>query len=390
MLPRASRISSHLVHTDVGIPSCSVASVPLVKKEKERSTVTTMKRRPALVACAMALMLVAAACAPDTSAGAGADAQEGSGRSGELVVSGSSTVEPITVAVAEKFSALAPDVGVSVSGPGTSDGFELFCNGETDISNASRAIAEEEIAECERNGIEFIELKVAIDGLSMVTSTENDFIECVNFADIWALLGPEAEGFEQWSDANELGEKHGALGVPYPDAPLVVTAPGEESGTYGSFIELTLERFVEEEGLAKYAEEVTPRPDYQASANDNVIIEGVAGTPSSLGWVGYAFFKANEGKVKALEVDGGDGCVAPSPETIASFDYPISRPLFIYVSSDKVADGGAVEAFVDFYLSDEGIASVEEVGYVALDQAELESTREVWDSKETGTRESER
>lgn len=333
----------------------------------------------------VAIALVGAGCAPDNGGAAATD--DGDALSGEIVVSGSSTVEPITASVGRKFSSVAPDIAVSVSGPGTSDGFELFCNGETDISNASRAIDEEEIANCEDNGIEFIELKVAIDGLSIITSKENDFIECVNFADIWALLGPEAENFKSWADANELGEKYGALGAPYPDEPLVITAPGEESGTFGSFVELTLEPFVEEHDLKEYEEDVAPRPDYQASPTDNVITEAVGGTPSSLGWVGYAFYVNNEETLKALAVDGGDGCVEPTPETIATFEYPISRPLFIYVSSTALEENSAVEAFVDFYLEDEGLASVEEVGYIPLNEEDVATTREVWEAKETGTRE---
>lgn len=340
-----------------------------------------------LLVAAIAVGLVGAACGGDEPTNATDEAGDEQ-LSGSINISGSSTVEPITVAVAEKFNAQHPDLEVSVTGPGTSDGFEVFCNAETDISDASRAIDEEEIANCEANGIEFIELKVGIDGLSVITSAENDFIDCVNFADIWALLGPEAEGFETWADANDLGEQYGAAGVPYPDEPLVITAPGEESGTFGSFIELTLEPFVEEQGIEEYEEDVAPRPDYQASGNDNVIIEGISGTPSSLGWVGYAFYVANQDTVKALQVDGGEGCVAPDPETIASFEYPISRPLFIYVSTTALEENTALEAFVDYYLSDEGIASAEEVGYVPLNDEELGTTRDAWENRETGTRES--
>lgn len=335
---------------------------------------------------AMTVMLIAAACGDDGANGTAA-AADGEELSGEINISGSSTVEPISVAVAEKFSATAPGVGISVSGPGTSDGFEQFCAGETDISDASRAISEEEVAACGDAGIDFIELKVAIDGLSVITSTENDFATCLNFADIWSLLGPESEGFENWSDANGLAEQYGGAAAPYPDEPLVVTAPGEESGTYGSFIELTLELFVEEAGIEEFADDVAPRPDYQASANDNVIIEGIQGTPSSLGWVGYAFYVNNQETVKALEIDGGGGCVGPTPETIASFEYPISRPLFIYVNTSKLEENPAVEAYVDYYLSDEGIVSGEEVGYVPLAPDELENTRSVWENRETGTRE---
>lgn len=337
---------------------------------------------------AMAVALLGAACAPDDTSNASPGAGDGSEElSGSIAISGSSTVEPVSVAVAEKFNAENPGVEISVDGPGTSDGFEVFCNGETDISDASRAISQEELDACAANDIEVVELKVAIDGLSVITSTENDFAECLSFADLWVLLGPEAEGFNTWSDANQLGEKYGASGVPYPDQPLVITAPGEESGTFGSFVELVFEPFVEEEGLTKYEEDVAPRPDYQASANDNVIVEGVSGTPSSLGWVGYAFFTANEDKLKALEIDGGEGCVGPNPETIASGEYPISRPLFIYVNKQKLEENPATQAYVDFYLSDEGLASAEEVGYVALDEAAVEETLSVWETLEVGTRE---
>lgn len=339
-----------------------------------------------LLMVAMVVALVGAACAPDSAS----NAQTGEGGdelSGSIAVSGSSTVEPISVAVAEKFNAENPGVEVSVEGPGTSDGFELFCNGETDISDASRAISQEELDACAANDIEVIELKVAIDGLSVITSTENDFAECLNFADLWVLLGPEAEGFDRWSDANQLAQKYDAAAAPYPNEPLVITAPGEESGTYGSFIELVFEPFVEEQGLTQYEEDVAPRPDYQASANDNVIVEGVSGTPSSLGWVGYAFFKSNEEALKALEIDGGDGCVAPSPDTIASGEYPISRPLFIYVNKQKLEESPATEAYVDYYLSDEGVVSAEQVGYIPLDDTALEETRSVWENREIGTRE---
>lgn len=340
-------------------------------------------RRIAILALPIALLT--AACAPEQTEATSATG--GENVSGAIAISGSSTVEPISVAVAEKFNAQNPDVEISVQGPGTSDGFELFCNGETDISDASRAIKQEEINACKENGIEPIELTVGIDGLSVVTSSENDFASCLSFGDLWALLGPEAEGFESWSDANQLAQKYDAQGAPYPDEPLVITAPGEESGTYGSFIELVFEPFVEEQGLKEYEEEVAPRPDYQASGNDNVIVEGVSGTPSSLGWVGYAFYKANEDQLKALEIDGGEGCVSPTPETIASFEYPISRPLFIYVNKQKLQENPAVQAFVDFYLSDEGIASAEEVGYIPLEESELEATRSTWESGEVITEE---
>ena len=328
--------------------------------------------RPALIG-GVATTLVLAACSsnPDAS---------GDGVSDEIVVSGSSTVEPITSIALEDFTAGTPGVTYSVDGPGTGDGFALFCEGETDISDASRAINEEEATACEANGVSFVELQVAIDGLSVITSPANADVTCLSFGDLYALLGPESQGFDNWTDANDLaaevGADFGEIHAPYPDAELVITAPGEESGTFDSFAELVIADPAEARG-----EEETTRPDYQTSGDDNVIIENVAGSPSTLGWVGYAFAAENEDTVKLLEVDGGEGCVAPTPETIASGDYPIARPLFIYVNAEEAEARPERAAFVDYYLSDEGIDSVTEAGYVALDDAALEAARAAWEGR---------
>jgi phosphate transport system substrate-binding protein len=304
----------------------------------------------------------------------------GSPLSGELVISGSSTVEPISSIVAEDFAAANPGVSYSVDGPGTGDGFALFCNDETDISDASRAIKDEEAAACQENGVSYVELQIAIDGISVITSPRNTDLACLSFGDLYALLGPESQGFATWSDANaladELGNEFGEIHAPYPDVPLDVTAPGEESGTFDSFIELALAGPIEARGSDE-----TTRPDYQASADDNVIIENIGGSDSSLGWVGFAFADESRDRVASLEVDGGEGCVAPTPETIASGEYPISRPLFIYVNTDRVAESPALEAFVDYYLSDSGMAAVEEADYVALEADALAATRAAWEAR---------
>jgi phosphate transport system substrate-binding protein len=334
---------------------------------------------------AVAVALVAAACG-GANGGSGAGSGNGEVLTGSVNISGSSTVEPISAAVGEKFLASNPEVRFSLEGPGTSDGFELFCNGETDISNASRPIDPEEVKACKANGVEFVELKVGIDGLSVITSTENNEVSCLDFKDLYALIGPESQGFDNWSDANALGEKIGAAHAPYWDAPLEITAPGEESGTFDSFVEIVLEPTLEEQGVPE--DNWAPRPDYQASADDNVIIEGISGTPTSLGWVGYAFYSQNEDSVKALEVaESGTDCVAPTPETISSGEYPIARDLFIYVNKESAEDDEAVSAYVDYYLSGEGLASVSEVGYVDLASEDVETTKQAWDSMETGTRE---
>jgi phosphate transport system substrate-binding protein len=337
--------------------------------------------RPAL-AIALVATFVLVACSSNPARGDDAtDAGNGGdGLSGDLVISGSSTVEPITSIVAEDFAEGNPDVEYSVDGPGTGDGFALFCAGETDISDASRAINEEEVAACEENGISYVELQVAIDGLSVITSPDNADVSCLSFGDLYALLGPESQGFENWSDADdlasELGGNYGDIHAPYPDAALEVTAPGEESGTFDSFVELVIGDIAE----AREQDETT-RPDYQTSADDNVIVENIGGSSSSLGWVGFAFADENADSVKSLEVDGGDGCVAPTPETIASGEYPISRPLYIYVNAAEAEARPELAAFVDYYLSDEGMAAVTEADYVALDDAALEETRAAWDGR---------
>ena len=301
---------------------------------------------------------------------------------GTLTISGSSTVEPITSIVAEDFQALNPEVEYTVDGPGTGDGFALFCNGETDISDASRAIKEEEAAACADNGIHYVELQVGIDGLSVITSPANDAVSCLSFLDLYALLGPESQNFASWSDADDLVGELGSLDgygdshAPYPDAALQVTAPGEESGTYDSFVEFAIA------GIAGDREQdAVTRPDYTPSGDDNIIIEGISGSDSSLGWVGFAFADENSDSVKSLEVDGGDGCVAPTPETIASGEYPMARPLFIYVNTDKEATNPAITAFVDYYLSDAGISAVTEADYVALSEDALADTRAAWDAR---------
>lgn len=328
------------------------------------------KRRKWLVAAAVvsSLSLVAAACGgDDDGTGAGEEV------TGSLNISGSSTVEPITSLVAEKFISQNPGVEVAVDGPGTSDGFELFCNGETDISDASRPIADEEIAACAENGIEPIEIEVGLDALSVIGNPAST-IECMNFGDLYALFGPESEGFASWADANELAAEVGGNGG-FPDQPLTIVAPGEESGTYGSFIEIALGDIIEERG-----QEEALQPDYQISADDNVIIDNAAGTESGLGFVGFSFAINAGDSIKRFAVDGGEGCVDPSQDNVINGTYPISRSLFIYVNPNRIEENPALAPFVDFYLSDEGIASVEEVQYVPLPTDRLDAARSAWEA----------
>jgi len=295
-----------------------------------------------------------------------------------VVVSGSSTVEPISIAVAEEFTDPLPDseVSISVDGPGTGDGFELFCDGLLDINDASSKIKPEQVEQCEEGGVEFIELQIANDGIAVLTNEANDAVDCLTIADLYALTGPESQGIGTWAEAQDLAEELGS-DTDLPDVPLDIIGPGEESGTFASYVELVIEELNEERGA-----DATTRPDYQASGDDNVILQGVQGSRTSLGWVGYAFAAGAE-DVKVLEVDGGEGCVAPTPETIADGSYPIARPLFIYVSADRAAESELLTRFVDFYLHD-AIDSVPEVGYVSLSDADLAETRARWAARTTG------
>jgi phosphate transport system substrate-binding protein len=341
-------------------------------------------RSARMLALLLALTTFAAACGSDGDGEGGGGAE---GVSGDVFVTGSSTVEPISVAVAEALADENPDINVDVEGPGTGDGFEKFCNGEADISDASRAIKPEEADACKANDIEFIEIKVAFDGLSVLTSPDND-LECLSFADLYALVGPESEGFDNWKDAGTLAKELGST-TTFPDLDLDITAPGEESGTYDSFIELALADAAEQRLEAtKITEDQaeTTRPDYSSQADDNAIIQGIEGAEGSFGWVGFAFAEEAGDGVKEIEIDGGDGCVAPTAETIADGSYPLSRPLFIYVNKAEAEANPAVAAYVDYYL-DAGLDQVAEVGYVDLPEADVTTSRDAWEARTVGTRE---
>ena len=280
---------------------------------------------------------------------------------GEVFVTGSSTVEPINIRVGELAGELSGGkLAVTVEGPGTGDGFKKFCAGEGDVTGASRAIKDEEIQLCADAGVEYIEIQVAIDGLTVATSPANTAVECLDNAALYALLGPESEGFENWSDATDLATELGSAFVPLPDAPLVVSGPGEESGTYDSFVDFAFSDIAEERGLEAFA-----RADYASSPNDNLIVEGIEGADTSLGWLGFAYFQAEEGRMKGIQIANEDGeCIAPTVETIEDGSYPFARPLFIYVNSANAAENPAVASYVDLYLSEQGLALVSEAGYV--------------------------
>ena len=334
----------------------------------------------ALVAL-LALTLVSAACGSDDDGGGSGDTGGTDAVSGSITISGSSTVEPISSVVAEEFNADNPDVQISVDGPGTGDGFELFCKGEIDISDASRPIEDEEAKACQKAGIEYTELEVGLDGVTVMTNPENADVTCLNFGDLYALFGPESDGIDTWNGADSLAQQVGGTGG-FPDAPLEITAPGEESGTYDAFIDLA---GIEDTAIAQGVPEdeaAALRSDYQPSPNDNVIITAMEGSPGSLGFVGFAFAEQAGDQIKEIQVDGGDGCVGPSADTISDGSYPLSRSLYIYVSNEAMARP-EVKAYVDFYLTDDSLATdglLEQVGYIALPADRIEATRSAWES----------
>jgi phosphate transport system substrate-binding protein len=337
------------------------------------------------VGVGLALSLVAAACGKDNNpTGNPSGGSGGSGGSGALtgsiVVSGSSTVQPISELVAQAFSNANSSVNVSVDGPGTGDGFTLFCQGQTDVSDASRPIKDEEKTACQQGGINYIELKIGLDGITVMTSNDNTGVNCLSKADLYALIGPESEGFKNWSDADSLDKELGGTGT-FPSTPLDLIGPGQESGTYDAFIELALKSIAD----ARSQTDTATRPDYQSSPNDNVIIQGIEGSSSSLGWVGFAYAEENAQGLKILGVspaedasgEGSSDCVTPDRTTIADGTYPLSRSLYIYVNTDKAKTNAALKSFVSFYL--QGMKDfVSRAGYVDLPDDQIAATESAW------------
>lgn len=267
---------------------------------------------------------------------------------GDVAVDGSSTVYPITEAAAEEFGAQHKNVRVTVGIAGTGGGFKKFCNGETDISNASRAIKDSEKDACKTAGIEYEEFLVGLDGLTVVVNPGNTFAACLKVEQLKAIWNNDST-VKNWKDIDPA----------FPDQPLVLYGPGTDSGTFDFFTEVV-------NGKAKQS-----RSDYTASEDDNVLVQGVGGDMNAMGYFGLAYFLENKDQLKALEIDGGKGCVAPSFDTVNTGAYkPLSRPLYIYVNKAALARPEVFE-FVKFYLSGSE-ALVNEVGYVAAPKAVYE------------------
>lgn len=284
-----------------------------------------------------ALVIVVAGCNTKSAGTSGADSQ----LEGSILADGSSTLFPITEAMAEEFRNENPNVKVTVGVSGTGGGFEKFCNGETDISNASRAIKDEELAKCKENNIEPIELQIGHDGIAMVANPGNEFVTCLTTDELKRIWEPNSK-VESWKDVRR----------EFPAQEIKLYGPGTDSGTFDFFTK-------EING-----EEKASRSDYTASEDDNVLVQGVQGDKGSLGYFGVAYYEENKDKLKIVEVDGGKGCQSPTAETVISGEYtPLARPLFIYVKKSALGRD-EVAKFAEFYV-DQAKVLVPSVGYVA-------------------------
>ena len=272
----------------------------------------------------------------------------GDSNSGVITADGSSTVGPFTTKAAEDFKASGgADVTVGISGTG--GGFERFCAGETDISNASRAIKDEEAATCAANGVEYVELQVATDALTNVVNSENDWASCLTVEQLNAIWKPGSK-VSNWNQVDPS----------FPDVALKLYGAGTDSGTFDYFTG------------AINGEEGASRSDFSPTEDDNVTVQGVSGDKGALGYFGFSYYEENQDKLKALEVDGGAGCVAPSVETAQNGSYtPLARPLFMYVKTSSLADTEGLADFVRYTLDNEqAIAS--EAQFVPLSQEQID------------------
>lgn len=285
-----------------------------------------MKNTKALgaVAIAAALTLGLTACGGQT------DTANGNGLTGAVVIDGSSTVAPLTEAAADLYRDVEAGVNVTVATSGTGGGFEKFCAGETDISNASRQIKDEEAAACADNGIEFTELVVANDGLAVVVPKTNTFAQCLTVDQLKTIWSPESEGkITSWNQVDPS----------FPDEPLALFGPGTDSGTFDYFTK----EINGEEGAI--------RTDYSPSEDDNVLVQGISGSAGGLGFFGLSYVTENADLVRAVDVDGGAGCVAASEASVQDGSYsPLGRPLFVYVSNNAFIEKPQVKSFVEFYI----------------------------------------
>ncbi len=304
---------------------------------------TPLRRVIAPAATVAALALTLTACGGNNETDGGGDTA--SGLTGSVLIDGSSTVGPMAEVASELFNESNPDVKVTVGESGTGGGFEKFCAGETDISTASRPIEEDEVAICEENGINFQEMVVANDALTLVINTENDWATCLTVEQLKTIWEPKAEGkITNWNQVDPS----------FPDEELTLFGAGTDSGTFDYFTD------------AINGEEGASRTDYSPTENDNNTVTGVEGSVGGLGYFGYSYFEQNSDSLTAVQVDNGDGCVAPSPETVADGTYqPLSRELYLYPSIEKAADNAAAKAFTEYFAENDSTIA-ETAQFIAL------------------------
>jgi len=273
--------------------------------------------------------------------------------SGSIEADGSSTVAPFTEAVIEEFAAVASGVAVTNGVSGTGGGFKRFVEGETAISNASRPIADDEVEIAATTGVKWYEFEVCYDGLSIVVNPANDWVDSLTveqLRDLWI----EGSTVTNWSDLNP----------EWPEEAIELYGPGSDSGTFDYFNEAIL------------GDDMAPRTDYQPSEDDNVLVQGVAGSPNALGYFGYAYYVENSDSLRVVPIDGGNGPVEPTHETIADGSYsPLSRPLFEYVNAEMLQSDPALQEFMRFMLANSGPLA-EDVGYVALPGEEVQAQQD--------------
>jgi phosphate transport system substrate-binding protein len=280
---------------------------------------------------------------------------------GAIRIDGSSTVYPITEAVAEEFSKEAAKVNVSVGISGTGGGFKRFCVGETDITDASRPITPSEVTLASEKKVEYIEIPVAYDALTVVVNPKNDWVKSLTVDQVRKIYSAAGTA-KTWKD----------IDPSWPDRPMKVFSPGTDSGTFDYFKEAVI------------GKDGNVRSDMSVSEDDNALVMGVAGNLDGIGYFGLAYFEENQSKLRAVPIDGGKGPVAPSVKSVNDGTYtPLSRPLFIYVNR-KSADRTEVQAFVDFYLKEAGELA-KEVGYVNMPDEILARAKARWASRKTGT-----
>ncbi len=302
---------------------------------------TTNKRLLSLGLPLATLTLTLGAC------GGGQQTSAPSGLTGDIMVDGSSTVFPISEAMAEEFMAANSGTRVTVGVSGSGGGFKKFCAGETDISNASRPIKGTEVELCQKNGIEFIEIPVAFDGVSVVVNKENDWAACLTAEELGKMWEPAAEGkITKW---NQIKSE-------YPNQDLALYGPGTDSGTYDYFTDATT------------GEEGESRGDYTASEDDNVIVQGVQNDKGGLGFFGFAYYEENKDTLKVVNIKNAAGeCIPPSQAVIANGTYnPLSRPIFFYVKKAALEEKPQVKAFAEYQIDAANGNLISEVGYVPL------------------------